>query len=390
MVPTTCARCHSSEGFVDYLGGDNTVPGVVDNPAPTESVVRCATCHTPAAETLTDGHLPLGRQGHGSGPRGHLHDLPPGPRLGRRRRQGDRHGVPDAHPATDDTASPMISFTNIHYYPAAATLFAGRAKGGYQYAGQVYDTRFRHVDGLQHLHRLPRSPLGQAQGRRLRHLPRRGQGPDRPAQHPHDVLVPPGLRRRRQPDRGHVPRAGRPAGQAAGGHRPLRRREERPAVLRRAQLSLLVQGHQRRRRLQRRGGDQRQRLQELDAAAGQGGLQLPDGQQGSRRLRPQRQVHHGAAVRLGHRRERRPGGEDRPGPGGARRPRPLRRRQRGRPPLGQRGRRRRHLLALPQRPERLPLLRPARRQHRGARDRQRPRVRHLPHQLRPDLGRAGS
>ena len=41
----------------------------------------------------------------------------------------------------------MLGFTNIHYYPAAATLFAGRAKGGYQYAGQVYDTRFRHVDG---------------------------------------------------------------------------------------------------------------------------------------------------------------------------------------------------------------------------------------------------
>ena len=42
----------------------------------------------------------------------------------------------------------MMRFTNIHYYPAAATLFAGRAKGGYQYADQVYDTRFRHVDGF--------------------------------------------------------------------------------------------------------------------------------------------------------------------------------------------------------------------------------------------------
>jgi predicted CXXCH cytochrome family protein len=48
----------------------------------------------------------------------------------------------------DDVASPTLSFTNVHYYPAAATLFAGRAKGGYQYPGQVYDTRFRHVDGF--------------------------------------------------------------------------------------------------------------------------------------------------------------------------------------------------------------------------------------------------
>jgi predicted CXXCH cytochrome family protein len=47
-----------------------------------------------------------------------------------------------------DQPSSTLGFTNIHYYPAAATLFAGVAKGGYQYAGKVYDTRFRHVDGF--------------------------------------------------------------------------------------------------------------------------------------------------------------------------------------------------------------------------------------------------
>jgi hypothetical protein len=67
MVPQTCARCHSSEGFVDYLGGDNTVPGTVDKPAPTESVVRCATCHTPAAETLTTVTFPSGAKIEGLG-----------------------------------------------------------------------------------------------------------------------------------------------------------------------------------------------------------------------------------------------------------------------------------------------------------------------------------
>lgn len=49
---------------------------------------------------------------------------------------------------SDDQVSSALKFTNIHYYPAAATLFAGRAKGGYQYSGQVYDVRFRHVDGV--------------------------------------------------------------------------------------------------------------------------------------------------------------------------------------------------------------------------------------------------
>ena len=35
QVPTNCARCHSSEGFIDYIGGDGTAAGVVDKPAPT-------------------------------------------------------------------------------------------------------------------------------------------------------------------------------------------------------------------------------------------------------------------------------------------------------------------------------------------------------------------
>jgi hypothetical protein len=51
--------------------------------------------------------------------------------------------------ATDlDAPNPMLRFTNIHYYPAAATLYASRVGGGYQYAGQVYDARFRHVPGF--------------------------------------------------------------------------------------------------------------------------------------------------------------------------------------------------------------------------------------------------
>ncbi len=27
QVPTSCARCHSSEGFVDYIGGDGSARG---------------------------------------------------------------------------------------------------------------------------------------------------------------------------------------------------------------------------------------------------------------------------------------------------------------------------------------------------------------------------
>lgn len=44
---------------------------------------------------------------------------------------------------TDDN----LGFVNIHYYAAGATLNAGRVRGGYQYVGQTYDWRFRHVPG---------------------------------------------------------------------------------------------------------------------------------------------------------------------------------------------------------------------------------------------------
>jgi predicted CXXCH cytochrome family protein len=144
MVPTTCARCHSSEGFIDYLGGDNSVPGVVDHPAPVESIVRCATCHAPAAGNLSTVTFPSGAKVERLG----------GEAICMTCHQGRSSGadvdkvILNAAVTGEDTASDKINFTNIHYYPAAATLFAGRAKGGYQYPDQVYDTRFRHVDGF--------------------------------------------------------------------------------------------------------------------------------------------------------------------------------------------------------------------------------------------------
>lgn len=45
----------------------------------------------------------------------------------------------------DDEVSVDLGFANIHYYPAGATLQAGRVMGGYQYADKYYDYRFRHA-----------------------------------------------------------------------------------------------------------------------------------------------------------------------------------------------------------------------------------------------------
>jgi hypothetical protein len=51
-------------------------------------------------------------------------------------------GVPN-----DDTSSSKLSFSNIHYFAAAATQFGTFVKGGYEYAGRGYDARFAHITG---------------------------------------------------------------------------------------------------------------------------------------------------------------------------------------------------------------------------------------------------
>jgi hypothetical protein len=140
-VPTTCARCHSSEGYVDYLGGDDTAPGRVDAPGQAQSVVRCETCHDRAASSLTSVTFPSGKTVSGLGAEARCMVC----HQGRASGKDIDAQITDAGVVGEDTSNPALGFTNIHYYPAAATLFAGQAAGGYQYANQVYDSRFRHV-----------------------------------------------------------------------------------------------------------------------------------------------------------------------------------------------------------------------------------------------------
>ncbi len=47
-----------------------------------------------------------------------------------------------------DTVNADLGFINIHYYPAGATLYGTQAMGGYEYDGNMYDGKFRHVEGI--------------------------------------------------------------------------------------------------------------------------------------------------------------------------------------------------------------------------------------------------
>lgn len=59
-VPTDCAKCHSTPGYLDHLGADGSTPGVVDVPAPIGSTVECVACHNEVTLDKTSVVFPSG------------------------------------------------------------------------------------------------------------------------------------------------------------------------------------------------------------------------------------------------------------------------------------------------------------------------------------------
>jgi hypothetical protein len=143
VVPASCARCHSTPGYIDYVGADGTAANAVDAEShPIGSTVECEACHNAVTLTMDSVLMPSGIELTG---------------LGREARcmqchQG-RHSTVSVNAAIeeagvgDDTASEDLGFANIHYFAAAATKYGTEAKGGYEYEGKTYDAFFVHVEG---------------------------------------------------------------------------------------------------------------------------------------------------------------------------------------------------------------------------------------------------
>lgn len=144
-VPAECARCHSTPGYLDFLGVDGTAAGSVDGPAPIGTTITCVACHNEATLALTSVTFPSGAEITGLGDQARCMQCHQG--------RASAVQVDEAIAASVgedlDAPSADLRFVNIHYFAAAATRMGSEAKGGYEYAGKDYDPRFEHVAGYE-------------------------------------------------------------------------------------------------------------------------------------------------------------------------------------------------------------------------------------------------
>jgi hypothetical protein len=136
-IPVTCARCHSTPGFLDYLGADGSAPGVVNHPAPIGTVITCTACHNDKTLALTSVTFPSGLKAE---------------KLGAEARCMTCHQGVESKASVDkavanlgdDDVNPKQMFINVHYRAAGATLYGSQARGAYEYPGKTYTGRFEH------------------------------------------------------------------------------------------------------------------------------------------------------------------------------------------------------------------------------------------------------
>jgi predicted CXXCH cytochrome family protein len=142
QVPPSCAKCHSGNGFLDYIGQDGSAAMSVDQPAAVESVVTCTVCHNEKADILTLVKFPSGSEvtfNLGEASCGTCHSgLDAGSKIDA-----------SASGYEEDTLVPDAGFITPHYAFSAATWLGSEVHGGYEYSGKTYVGVFEHAESVQ-------------------------------------------------------------------------------------------------------------------------------------------------------------------------------------------------------------------------------------------------
>jgi len=154
-VPATCAKCHTSNGYQDFLGVDGSEAGKVDAAvaAVDSQGIQCAACHNAGTISKTTVMFPSGVEiKAGDDTRcmechqGRESKVSVDAAIAKFGENVDPDAVPA--PFKDDKGNDVkLGFRNIHYFAAAATLYGSETHGGYEYDGNTYDAKNTHVEG---------------------------------------------------------------------------------------------------------------------------------------------------------------------------------------------------------------------------------------------------
>lgn len=145
-ISERCAACHSTPGYIDFLGADGSEFGIVDAPAPLGTVVNCDACHNSVSAKMTSVTFPSGAE---------ITDIPDDARCmvchqGRASGSSVVSAVEEVGlSAEPHTVSADLGFINIHYYAAAASLYGSEVGGGFEFEGKAYYGKNMHVEGYE-------------------------------------------------------------------------------------------------------------------------------------------------------------------------------------------------------------------------------------------------
>lgn len=150
LVAASCAKCHSTAGYVDFHGGDGSAAGTIENEVVAVEVmgIQCAACHNPEVVKKDSVVMPSGLELTGLGDEARCMECHQGREsmVSVNAKILETTGAEDLAAVDLDAVTEGLGFSNVHYYAAAASKYGTLAKGGYEYAGQTYDGNFAHVE----------------------------------------------------------------------------------------------------------------------------------------------------------------------------------------------------------------------------------------------------
>ena len=152
LVEASCAKCHSTEGYIDFHGGDGSEAGSIENEVVAVEVtgVQCTACHNPEVVKKDSVVMPSGLELTDLGDEARCMECHQGREsmVSVNAKILETAGAEELKDVDLDAVTEGLGFLNVHYYAAAASKYGTLAKGGYEYAGKTYDGNFAHVDSF--------------------------------------------------------------------------------------------------------------------------------------------------------------------------------------------------------------------------------------------------